>query len=106
MSVTVFLSVVIYIGNDNMRERMARMQNEKRCALVERGSERCEAGGINPATLSGEHSGVVRGLYKTLSMNDSKHLNDRETGRGGNLGLYMCACLRADTLVVLTDTDF
>lgn len=33
-------------------------------------------------TQSGEHSGVVRGLYKTLSMNDSKHLNDRETAEG------------------------
>lgn len=94
MSVTVFLSVVIYIRNDNMCKRMAGMQNEKRCALEERGCKRCGVGGINPVTLSGEHSGVVRGLYKTLSMNDSKHLNDRETGRGGNLGLYMCACLR------------
>lgn len=35
-------------------------------------------------TLSWEHSGVVRGLYKTLSMNDSKHLNDRETGSSGS----------------------
>lgn len=101
MSVTVFLSVVIYIRNDNMCKRMAGMQNEKHCAPEERGCERerereggLGGGGVNPVTLSGEHSGVVRGLYKTLSMNDSKHLNDRETGRGGNLGLYVCARLR------------
>ena len=44
-------------------------------------------------TLSGEHSGVVRGLYKTLSMNDSKHLNDREMGRGGSLCVPVCVCV-------------
>lgn len=58
-------------------------------------------GGVNPVTASGEHSGVVRGLYKTLSMNDSKHLNDREMGRGGRAGeggggagacMCVCAC--------------
>lgn len=61
MSVTVFLSTVIYIRNDNVCKRMAVMQNEKGCALEERGRER---GGVNPVTLSGERSGVVRGLYK------------------------------------------
>lgn len=40
-------------------------------------------------TLSGEHSGVVRGLYKSPSVNDSKHLNDREMGRGESL-LQVC----------------
>lgn len=90
MSVTVFLSMVIYIRNDNVCKRMAVMQNEKGCALEKRGSER---GGVNPVTLSGEHSGVVRGLYKTLSMNDSKHLNDREMGRGGRLGVCVCVWL-------------
>lgn len=40
MSVTVFLSMVIYIRNDNVCKRMAVMQNEKGCALEKRGSER------------------------------------------------------------------
>lgn len=67
-------------------------------------------GGVNPVTASGEHSGVVRGLYKTLSMNDSKHLNDREmgTGGGGGAGACMCVCARmhaaaGDSLAALTD---
>ena len=95
MSVTVFLSMVIYIRNDNARKRMAVMQNEKGCAPEERGGRRERREGVNPVTLSGEHSGVVRGLYKTLSMNDSKHLNDREMGRGGSLCVvcvYVCGC--------------
>lgn len=65
----------------------------KKAVLWRRGEARERnggaAGGVNPVTLSGEHSGVVRGLYKTLSMNDSKHLNDRETRRGGSL----CVCV-------------
>lgn len=63
---------------------MAVMQNEIKAVHQRRGEVR-EKGGINPVTESGEHSGVVRGLYKTLSMNDSKHLNDREMGK--------CVCL-------------
>lgn len=59
----------------------------KKAVLRGRGKEReGERGGINPVTVSVEHSGVVRGLYKTLSMNDSKHLNDREMGR------CVCVC--------------
>lgn len=38
MSVTVFLSVVIYIRNDKVCIRMAVMQNEKGCAPEEKGS--------------------------------------------------------------------
>lgn len=57
----------------------------KKAAHWSRGEERRGGGGgVNPVTLSGEHSGVVRGLYKTLTINDSKHLNDRETRRGGS----------------------
>lgn len=93
MSVTVFLSVVIYIRNDSMCKRMTAMQNEKGCALEERGSEQGGRERVNPVTLSGEHSGVVRGLYKTLSMNDSKHLNDRETGRGGSVCVCVWLCV-------------
>lgn len=52
-----------------------------------------EEGEVNPVTASGEHSGVVRGLYKTLSMNDSKHLNDREMGRGGRVRACVCGCV-------------
>lgn len=62
-----------------------------------------EGGGrVNPVTVSGEHSGVVRGLYKTLSMNDSKHLNDRAMGRGGCMCVCVCVAL-GDSLVVLPD---
>lgn len=44
---------------------------------------------------------MVRGLYKTLSMNDSKHLNDRETGWGGSCA---CVCVAlGDSLEVLND---
>lgn len=39
MSVTVFLSVVIYIRNDSLCKRMTVMQNEKGCALEERRRE-------------------------------------------------------------------
>lgn len=90
--------MVIYIRNDNVCKRMAVMQNEKGCALEERGSERESEREharerVNPVTVSGEHSGVVRGLYKTLSMNDSKHLNDREMGRGKSSGVCVCAWL-------------
>lgn len=63
---------------------MAVMQNEKKAVHRRRGEVR-ERKRVNPVTLSGEHSGVVRGLYKTLSMNDSKHLNDRAMGRGRSL---------------------
>ena len=85
LSVTVLLSVVIYIRNDNMGKRTTAMQNEKGC-VWRRGKER-EEEGVNPVTGSVEHSGVVRGLYKTLSMNDSKHLNDRKMGR------CVCVCV-------------
>lgn len=52
-------------------------------------------------TVSVEHSGVVRGLYKTLSMNDSKHLNDRETGR--RVCVCVCGWLWVTVLMALTD---
>lgn len=39
MSVTVLLSVVIYIRNDNMGKRTTAMQNEKGCAPGEREGE-------------------------------------------------------------------
>ena len=45
---------------------------------------------------------MVRGLYKTLSMNDSKHLNDRETGGVGFLCVCVCVAL-GDSLVALTE---
>ena len=53
--------------------------------------------------MSGEHSGVVRGLYKTLSMNDSKHLNDSEIGRGVCVCVCVCVWALGDSLVGLTD---
>lgn len=40
MSVAVFLSMVIYIRNDNVRKRMAVMQNEKRLCTSGEGGER------------------------------------------------------------------
>ncbi len=57
------------------------------------GEGKRESERVNPVTLSGEHSGVVRGLYKTLSMNDSKHLNDREMGRCGSVCVFVCVCV-------------
>lgn len=57
-----------------------------------RGEVREGVGGVNPVTARGEHSGVVRGLYKTLSMNGSKHLNDREVGRDGCVHVCVCMC--------------
>lgn len=76
----------------------------KKAVHWRRGEVREGGGRVNPATVSGEHSGVVRGLYKTLSMNDSKHLNDRAMGRGGCI--CVCMCVRValgDSLVVLPD---
>lgn len=89
MAVTVILSMVIYIGNDNMRKKEWLRCKMKKAVLRRRGEVREGEGRVNPVTVSGEHSGVVRGLYKTLSMNDSKHLNDREMGRCG----CMCVCV-------------
>lgn len=55
-------------------------------------------------TQSGEHSGVVRGLYKTLSMNDSKHLNDRETVEGWECCELVCVCgTLGDSFVALSE---
>lgn len=61
----------------------------KKAVHWRRGEVREGGGRVNPVTVSGEHSGVVRGLYKTLSMNDSKHLNDRAMRRGGSV----CVCI-------------
>lgn len=58
--------MVIYIRNDNVRKRMAVLQNGKgKKRLCTGGEAKWESGErVNPVTLSGEHSGVVRGLYK------------------------------------------
>lgn len=60
MSVTVFLSMVIYIRNDNVCKRMAVMQNEKGCALEERGSERERSRGGGKSKSSDTEWGAFR----------------------------------------------
>lgn len=47
---------------------------------------------------------MVRGLYKTPSMNDSKHLNDRETREGWECSELVCVCgTLADSFVAFAE---